>query len=285
MKTRISLLMVAIIVAVSAFGQMDSNDKRKVNELNKEIAYCRSAINNYEKHFFGLDDCSAEIKRFEAEYDTLNFRTTATSYGKSLKKQAIKENRKLLNSLLEKQARYETWHPMISLNDSLKAKLKRYELQRDFIFNSSKNVVPTELSTYEMNRRMKALEITRLKRIEKTDSIFRDLDIKKMKSQPVKADSIKGYSGIVQNMSIRSRIKFDFYRIEKKTGKAIMERPIASFMTNPQDTRPAYLEAGKYLVLTYREGIKISENTINVSAQSYDYFGAEQHWYVMREGY
>lgn len=286
MKTKIFLLMVAIVVSINAFAQMSKADKYRIIEVNKKINELSVKINNYDVQLIDAKDYSTEIKSLEIKHDSLISLTPNTSYGLELKNQAVKENRTKLSKLLKRRSYFNDCAPKTMERDSLKNELKYYQKIKDGILKSYLNgeADGPGMSNFETRREINKIKSKRENRLEETEKMYRDLDIKKMKSQPTYSDSIKGYKGIVQNLSVRSRIKFDIYRIDE-TG-ALSTQAAASFMTNPGDKKDSYLLPGKYLVIAYREGRKIDQNEMNVGAQVYNYLSGESvHWYALREGY
>lgn len=289
MKAKIMILMVAIVASISAFAQMSKSDKYKIAELNKLISECRSMIDLYEPNLSCLSDCSLEIKKNEAEYDSLSLRTPETEYGKKLKKDAIKVNRKALVKLLERQDRYKIWGPKVAERDSLVAKIHRYELQKDNIYstyvvsNSLTNPLPTEMSSYTEARNLRSINVARERRIEKTEAIYAEMDIKKLANSTAIGSANEGYQGIIQNFCIRSRMQFEFFRIDEKGIEK--NRSAGSFYTYPGQKITPYLLPGKYVVKVYREGRLIDTQTFPVTAELKNFFGEQTHWFVAREGY
>lgn len=286
MKTRLFFLMIAMVAIVNgAFSQMTRGDREKIAELNKKISESRYKIGKYEARLINLNDYSSDIQKLKIEADSLNRLSPETSYGKDLKKQAVRENKERLSRLLVQQKNFQAWSPKVVERDSLLAKIQRYELQKDQISESyvANNDLPAEMSNCEEHRRLNSLNVSREQRLENTEEIYTEMDIKKLASQSVRADSTKGYFGIIHNLSIRSRIKFDIYRINVNGVKA--ERASASFATNPGDKRNAYLLPGKYIAYAFQNGNVIGQEIFHVNSESYDYFGEQAHFYLFREGY
>jgi len=286
------VLMVAIVATVSAFAQMSRSDKYKIAELDKLIAECRSTIAVYEPQLSNLKDCSAEIKKLKTEYDSLSLRSPGTSYGKNLKKQAINDNRKALKKLLERQDHYNIWSLKVPERDSLVVKIQRYQAIKEIIINSyvtstASNPLnaplSTEMSSYTEARNLRGINVERERRIEKTEAVYADLDIKKLQNTNVIASATDGYKGIIQNFCVRSRIKFDFYRVN---AQGVQEsRSAGSFLTYPGQKVEAYLLPGNYVVEVYREGRLLDKANFPVTAALKSFFGEQTHWFAAREGY
>lgn len=278
-------LLVMIVASISLFAQMNAVDKKKISDLNSKITECQVKIDAYDLEFLSLVDYSTEIQKLESEADSLNASFPKTEYAKNIKKNALRENETLKTKLLKRQAKYDLAKSKRTDRDQLVLDVRIYETQKKQLFANyiSDKTIPTELSRYKENRLLRDIEVIKANRIENTEATYAELDIKKLNSQTVLADSVKGYQGIVQNLSVRSRIKFDVFRVDNKGKQS--ERAVASYMTYPGYRKNMFLLPGKYMVIMYREGERLDEHIFSVTAQKYDYMGEQTHWFLLREGY
>jgi len=283
MKTKLFFLLIGFAVVVNnAFGQMNRGDKIKIAELNERINECRNTVSSYEVNLINLVDCSGDIKKLQTEADSLKRLVPETKYGKELKTKAVKENGEMLSKLLKQQKRFETWNPKISEKDSLLKKIKGYELQKEEIFQAyvTSNELPTEMSNYRESRRFNSLNVARAERIENTEALYAEMDIRKLSSGNVKGDAVKGYEGIIQNFCRYSYMQFDFYRVN--ANGTLSDRLAGSYLTFPGQKKIAYLLPGTYSCIVYRDGEKVDQKTFPVTAELLDFFEEKTHWYAAR---
>ncbi len=137
------------------------------------------------------------------------------------------------------------------------------------------------MSNYREARRLKTINVSRAERIENTEALYAEMDIKKLSTTTVKGDLNKGYEGIIQNFCRYSQMQFEFYRVDAKGVESA--RYAGSFMTFPGQKKIAYLLPGTYVCKVFRDGRKIDEKCFPVTAELLDFFGEATHWYVARK--
>lgn len=278
--------MIAIVAVINGLNaQMSKADKFRIIEVNKKINELNVKINNYDVQLVNAKDYSSQMKNLETKYDSLSKLTPTTSYGLQLKNQAIKENRFELSKYLKKQSYYNDSEPKMAERDSLIAKLAYYQKIKDKILESYLNgeADGPGMSNFETRRELNKIKAKRQNRLEETEEMYRDLDFKRLNSQPVYTDTLHRYKGIVQNFCIRSRMQFVFYRIDGVGQEN--NRSVLDFIMYPGQKIDAYLIAGTYVCKVFKEGRQIDSQIFPVTSELKSFFGEPTHWFAAREGY
>lgn len=142
---------------------------------------------------------------------------------------------------------------------------------------SSYSAVEGKLTNLQKHRTENYITVQRMQRIENTEAMYVDLDFKRLKSQPVKADSIKGYLGKIANLTRWQNIQFNVSRIENPD-KTILSETLA-----PGQQISRYLLPGQYLVAVYINGKLRDIKDFPVGVELKGFFGESLHWYIYRE--
>lgn len=96
------------------------------------------------------------------------------------------------------------------------------------------------------------------------------LALEKLKSQPIKADSIQGYEGLIANLSRHNLYNFVISGPETK-----------SFLLKSGESVTDKLIPGTYVLTVYRHGHQIGAPWVfHVNAQQHYYQGTKYHWYA-----
>lgn len=141
---------------------------------------------------------------------------------------------------------------------------------------SSYSAVGGKLTNLQKHRTENYIAVQRMQRIENTEAMYTDLDFKRLKSQPVKTDSIKGYLGKIINLSRWQNIQFNVSRVESPD-KTILSETLA-----PGQQISRYLLPGRYLVTVYINGKLKDVKDFPVGAELKGFFGELLHWYIYR---
>ena len=139
--------------------------------------------------------------------------------------------------------------------------------------------VDGKLTDLQRHRVANYITAQRVQRIESTEAKYAELDFRRLQSQPVMADSAKGYEGRLFNLSRWENVQFQIYRLDKY-GKITSTRPISSIVA-PGQQITKYLLPGEYLCIVYVRGRKEGENILRVSSELTDVFGEQMHWYAV----
>lgn len=143
------------------------------------------------------------------------------------------------------------------------------------------NPNPAGISKHKRNKLLYQLEVKDLSRKVDNQARREDLSFTKLQAGEVLIDPIKGYKGIVANLSIYSRILFRIYSIDN-LGK-LSEIEGAAFFTSPGERIEYYLLPGDYYCQVFKAGKLIGGWRYNVSPKLNHVLGTQVHWAVWRE--
>jgi len=137
-----------------------------------------------------------------------------------------------------------------------------------------------KLTNLQRNRAMNYVAVEKAQRIELTEAKYAELDLKRLESQPVKADLVKGYEGKILNLTRWQNIQFNISRIEDS---GVRGRPVISETLAPGQQVMRFLLPGQYSVLVFINGQLRDEKIFLVGAEIKAIFGEQLHWYVYRD--
>lgn len=279
------IILFLVVASSSALSQKNLADKSKVDDLTKKITECKMKISRLNMEMAKINDYSSEVKKIQAEIDSINKIQPLTNYGQTLKSQTLEQKNQELQKVYQKQSRFTSANWKRIEVDSLSARLKRYEREKNRIFETyiADKAIPEELSPREKNRRERGLIVETKNRKEVNQARLEELGFKKMDNSSVKADSINGYEGFVWNLSTRSRITFKIYSVDDYGMVSNVET--ISFFTSPGERKTHHLLPGNYHCDVFREGYKIGVWDFKVTPQLHYALGEQTHWQVHREGY
>ena len=116
----------------------------------------------------------------------------------------------------------------------------------------------------------------RVVRIESTAQTYTDLDIARLKAQPVKADPVKGYEGKIANLTRWQNIQFTISRMG--TNRAVLSEFLAPGQQVTRNLLP-----GTYEVTVKINGQIKDRAIFTVNSELKHLFGEPYHWYVLRD--
>lgn len=147
--------------------------------------------------------------------------------------------------------------------------------------SSSRNSNPAGISKHKRNKLLYQLEVKDISRKVDNQARREDLSFTKLQAGEVLIDPIKGYKGIVANLSRYSRILFRIYSVDN-LGK-LSEIEGASFFTSPGERVEYYLLPGEYHCQAFKAGKMIGEWRYDVTSEQDYVLGTWVHWAVWRE--
>ena len=280
MKT-LKVFMVCIIlgiIASSAFGQKVLVDQKRVNDLTEKITECKIKLNRLNTELANLIDYSGEIKKINKEIDSLNKVSPLTGYGQKLKDMALEQKTKELKLLFKKQSRFSSSSWKQVERDSLMARVKRYENQKNNIFESyiTDNSVPKELTPREEDRRERGLNIER--QTTKQNNIARreNLTFDKLDANPILGDKY-GFKGFISN-DYGTPVIFKFTPLDggESVSPLVAAHSLVEQKLIPGLYQVSFFSGGREL----GKPIQISVNTVITT-----YKGVTCHWYVYMPNY
>lgn len=143
------------------------------------------------------------------------------------------------------------------------------------------NPNPTGISKHKRNKLLYQLEVKDLSRKVDNQARREELSFTKLQAGEALIDPIKGYKGIVANLSLYSRILFRIYSIDN-LGK-LSEIEGAAFFTSPGERIEYYLLPGDYYCQVFKAGRMIGGWRYSVSPKLNYVLGTQVHWAVWRE--
>ena len=292
MKRIVRILAVAVIVMAASsmsFAQMSKLQKSQVDLLDKNINKAKVEIARIDNQLIGLSDHSAEVKKLQAEVDSIGKATPQTQYGKDLKNQALKTKNSELAQAKKLQYEYAEKN-QIGTRNQLLANIKDWEAQKKRITDSfTATISPYSATTglpEQMTRRTARqygnsgnVANSRLDLQIKSDQA--ELSIIKMANTPTTADSTNGYQGVLWNTSAREILDFQVFSIDPN-GKLNRIDQTGGFL-RPNQKVVAYLLPGNYICKVYCRGINFYNHTFSVSPRTYWALDSWEHWGVHAE--
>lgn len=278
-KMRVFLALIILgIIASSAFGQKVLVDQKKVNDLTRKISECKIRLNRLNSELANLVDYSGEVKKINREIDSLNKVSPLTGHGQKLKDLALAQKTKELKQIYKKQSRFSSSSWKQVERDSLAARVKRYENQKNNIFESyiTDNSVPKELTPREEDRRERGLNIRKQDRIETNSAKREDLVFNKLKDNPVLGDKY-GFKGFVAN-DYATPVVFKFTPLDGGESKSPL---VAAHSLLEEKLIP-----GIYQVSFFSGGRELGKPiVVSVNSVITTYNGISCHWYVYMPNY
>ena len=273
MKKKMFFLTVVMMAAVSVYGQMSSYDKNKIKDVNQEIGRLEKQIAERNIEIVDIIDYGPNIKIVQHEIDSISKLTFATDLGNSDKAKTLTAKNKTLHAFVIKQNASKNNFWKIADRDSMLVKVTRYKALRDEIFQRyTAKTLPEELSSYELAKRLRGVELERTIRLENERARRAELTFKKLKNNKVIGDSINGFTGVIANRYWRS-IKFQFVPLDEGEHKSIEVGP-GRIITEK-------LIPGRYLVHFFdgdKELGQPKKMTVGLEVTSYD--GIDCHWFA-----
>jgi hypothetical protein len=137
-----------------------------------------------------------------------------------------------------------------------------------------------KLTSLQRSRATNYVAVQRVQRIESTEARYAELDFKRLQSQSVMADSVKGYMGKIMNLTRWTNIQFNVVSINAygQPGRTVLSEVLAP---GQQITR--HLLPGRYSVSVIINGRLRDEKSFYVSAELKSVFGEPLHWFVFRD--
>ena len=293
MKRIIRILVVAVTVMAASssmsFAQMSKLQKSQVDLLDKNINKAKVEIARIDNQLIGLSDHSAEVKKLQAEVDSIGKATPQTQYGKDLKNQALKVKNAELEQSKKLQSEYAAKNQLGTRNQLL-ANIKDWEAQKKRITDSFTATISSYSATTglpeQMTRRTARqygnsgnVANSRLDFQIKSDQA--ELSIIKMANTPTIADSINGYQGVLWNTSAREILDFQIFSIDPN-GKLNRIDQTGGFL-RPNQKVVAYLLPGNYICKVYCKGVNFYNHNFSVSPRTYWALDSWEHWGVHAE--
>ncbi len=296
-----ALTVIFLMAASSIFAQRIIADKAKVNDLTIKIKEHQMRIDRFNNDLQDVADYSAEVKKLQSEINAINQGVPQTMGEQRAKDRALKQRTDNLQQLFKKQSKFTSLSWKRVERDTLIARVKRYENEKNRIFETyvTDTKVPKELNPREKNRRERGLKVTADTRKEANQDTLEKMGIRKLNNSPVKADPINGYEGFVFNLSQDANIQFKIYSTDDNGQKSNVEE--LSFFTKPGDKVVHKLLPGYYCCVGSIEGKEIGRVNIHVTPQQ-NWVSAKwtrmnrvthkmeevsvaewTHWYVLRE--
>jgi|GEM_PF-2345251 len=293
MKEIVRILAVAVIVmaAISnpVFAQMSKLQKSQLDLLEKNINKAKIEVARIDNQLIGLSDRSAEVKKLQAEVDSLNKATPQTEYGRNLKRQALKIKSAELEQVQKLQREYVAKN-QIGKRNQLLANISEWEAQRKKIIDSfAATISPYSITTglpEQMTRRTARqygnsgnVANARLDFQIKSDQA--EMSKIKMANTPTIADSINGYQGVLWNLSAREILDFQVFSIDPN-GKLNRIDQTGGFL-RPNQKIVAYLLPGNYICKVYCRGVNFYNHNFSVTPRTYWALDSWEHWGVHAE--
>jgi ABC-type protease/lipase transport system fused ATPase/permease subunit len=116
----------------------------------------------------------------------------------------------------------------------------------------------------------------RVVRVESAAQTYTDLDIARLKAQPVKADPVKGFEGKIANLTRWQNVQFIISRVGA-------DRVILSEYLAPGQQVTRNLLPGTYTVIMKINGQIKDRAIFTVNSEIKHLFGEPYHWYVLRD--
>jgi len=280
-------------MAATAFAQSDlsANLDKEIKKSEKRIEQLNRELSGYESS--DSIACVQSLRSAQRVVDSLSRYSPTTILGKKAKDAAIKDETAKLRIAQERLGKFSQTAYKKEERKTLMVLLNKYQEKKLSLIASTevsapKNAFedshPERLTNYAYNQMSRGLNMHKQVQTQKNDERWEDANYKRMMNSPVKADSIKGYMGIISNLSVNSRIKFTIYHIDN-SGSVTDKLPVINEFTAPGQKLIKYLLPGRYVCYATREGVEIGKQVFPVSSELVGVMGEQVHWFAVREGY
>lgn len=267
---KLVIVVIAVLFSVSAIGQISRQTKKQIKALEKEIKSVKKDISKLERSMPRVYYPDA-IKDLALRINSLKTALESDSTLTDQEGARIQHDLRGLDKLYVKYSKKNAKTQPASIKAKIAVQDKRLsflENKRDSILNVyATNPGYVELTDISRNRRQNALTVRR-----------GELALNKLANTPIKADSVKGYEGVIKNLSQYTKCTF-VIKSTSSYGETV------SFFLGAGAEEHYNLLPGTYVCEVFARGVKIGTHTFEVSPQQHRVLGETVHWAVYREGY